>query len=57
MIISGIASFCLSYYVLEIVSLVVDTIYFCYLYEDTYYAIERENGMKPYAPGDLKNLM
>ncbi|CAL6105721.1 Plasma-membrane_choline transporter and transmembrane domain-containing protein [Hexamita inflata] len=50
-------SFLLSYYVIEIVKLVVDTIYFCFLYEETYMMREREGGLKPYAPGDLAKLM
>ncbi|CAL5979328.1 Plasma-membrane_choline transporter and transmembrane domain-containing protein [Hexamita inflata] len=52
-----IGSFFLSYYVIEIVKLVVDTIYFCFLYEETYMMREREGGLKPYAPGDLAKLL
>ncbi|CAL6105719.1 Plasma-membrane_choline transporter and transmembrane domain-containing protein [Hexamita inflata] len=52
-----VGSFFLSYYVIEIVKLVIDTIYFCFLYEETYMMREREGGLKPYAPGDLAKLL
>ncbi|CAL5995863.1 Plasma-membrane_choline transporter and transmembrane domain-containing protein [Hexamita inflata] len=52
-----LGSFFLSYFVIEIVKLVIDTIYFCFLYEETYMMREREQGLKPYAPGDFAKLM
>jgi hypothetical protein len=56
-LVSAAGCFVLSYYVLEIVKLVIDTIYFCYLYEETFMQREREAGAKPYAPGDLIKLL
>jgi len=41
-LIAAVSCFILSYYVIEIVALVIDTIYFCFLYEDTMMIKERE---------------
>lgn len=41
-LVAAVCCYGLSYYVIEIVSLVIDTIYFCFLYEDTVMQRERE---------------
>lgn len=43
-IVAGILSFILSEYVIEIVKLVIQTIFMCFLYEDTVLASKREAG-------------
>lgn len=47
----------LSFYIFEIVRVAVDTIYFSFLYEETYLLREREATGVIYAPGDLRNLL
>lgn len=54
--VSAIGSFIICYYVLEVVRLVIDTIYMCFLYESVFMLRERESGVKPYAPADLAKL-
>ena len=56
-LVASLICFVLSYYVLEIIKLVIDTIYFCYLYEETFMQREREAGAQPYAPGDLIKML
>lgn len=54
--ICAIGSFIICYYVLEVIRLVIDTIYMCFLYESVFMLRDRENGAKPYAPADLAKL-
>lgn len=50
-------NFVLSFYLFEITEIAVDTIYFSFLYEETYLLRERETTGVIYAPGDLKSLL
>jgi hypothetical protein len=56
-LVATLCCYVLSYYIIEIISLVIDTIYFCFLYEDTVMQREREQGMKPWAPEGLASLL
>lgn len=56
-VVAAAGAFLVSYYFLEVAQLVIDTIYFCFLYEETFMMREREAGEEPYAPGDLKNAL
>ena len=42
MLLSALTGFILSFYILEILKVSVDTIYFSFLYEETYLLRERE---------------
>jgi hypothetical protein len=54
---SFLIGFVISFYIFEIVRIAVDTIYFSFLYEETYLMREREITGVIYAPGELKNLL
>ena len=50
-------TFLVAYYIMEILSLIIDTIFMCYLYEEQFLAKDREDGADCFAPKKLKVLL
>ncbi|KAH0572450.1 Plasma-membrane choline transporter and transmembrane domain-containing protein [Spironucleus salmonicida] len=53
----SVLMFIVSYYTVGIVQLTIDSIYMCYLYEDSFMLSDRENGGHVYAPKALVTLL
>ena len=49
--------FVVAEFVLGLIDLVAETIYFCFVYEEAYMQPMRENCIKPYVPKELQELM
>ncbi|KAH0573936.1 Plasma-membrane choline transporter and transmembrane domain-containing protein [Spironucleus salmonicida] len=53
----SVLMFIISYYTVGIVQLTIDSIYMCYLYEDSFMIFDREKGLPVFAPKGLANLL
>ncbi|CAL5995220.1 Plasma-membrane_choline transporter and transmembrane domain-containing protein [Hexamita inflata] len=50
-------TFCVAFYIIEILELTVDTIFMAFLYEDTFMLTERSRGVESFAPKTLSKLL
>ena len=50
-------SFIVSFYVMHIVEITIDTIYLCFQYERTFLLKQQEKGVRSYAPRELVGLL
>ncbi|KAH0569878.1 Plasma-membrane choline transporter [Spironucleus salmonicida] len=55
-IVSTIGSYILSYYIMNIISIVIDTVFFCYLYESTFLKSDVEKGII-FSPKELQAFL